>query len=246
MGESTHANSGTAGSGTRKNGENRADASAQQSSRRNGDATSGSGDLAAQGRDIAGQAQAQAENLVSTAREQATSRLTTQKTRAAEGLTAVAGALQAASREMRSQDNSVVADYIDTAAGQVDQFARALNDQDISQLIKTTEQFARRQPALFLAAAFALGFAGTRFLKSSSQAAGRMPRSDSYWQSQDRSGWQASGSSGSRSPSSWSEERYGSDLGFGDEARFSGDAGSRSTQSEWQIRTGFNSGPEGQ
>ena len=252
MSESSRSNSGSAGSGTGSQDENRS-MSGQQSSRRSDDRTSGSGDLATQSQEVIGQTQAQAQNLVNTAREQATSQLTTQKARAADSLSTIVTALQAASQEVRNQNGGPMADYIDSAAGQVDQIATALRDQDINQLLKTTEQFARRQPALFLAAAFALGFAGTRFLKSSSPSTDRMRQSDGSWQSQDRSGWQSTGSYGSSgsygagSPSSPIGERYrsASGTGSGDETRFAGSAGSKS-QSEWQTGSGFSPGPEGQ
>ena len=61
---------------------------------------------------------------------------------------------------MRNQDEGPIADYVDTAASQVEQFANMLREQDLEQLMATTAQFARRQPALFLGAA--LGFAATR------------------------------------------------------------------------------------
>jgi len=257
MSESTQSKRGTTGSGTQSKNESGSGSSGQQSSRRKGVSTSGASDLTAQSQEVIGQAQAQAQNLVNTAREQATSQITTQKDRAADSLMTISTALQAASREMRNQNGGPVADYIDTAAGQVDQIATALRDQDVYQLLKTTEQFARRQPALFLAAAFALGFAGTRFLKSSSPSTSRMSQGDGYWQSQDRSGWQSTGSYGSSAPYSSSGSygsgsssssiggRYGSASGSGDETRFSGSAGSKSSR-EWQSSTGLNSGPEGQ
>lgn len=251
MSESTRSKSGTADSGTRTKEQGNSSTSGHQSSRRDGEFTSGSGDLKAQSQDVVGQAQEQAQNLVNTAREQATSQLTTQKERAADSLTTIVTALQAASQEVRNQDGGPMADYIDTAASQVDQIATALRDQDISQLLKTTEQFARRQPALFLAAAFALGFAGTRFLKSSSGASGRMSQGNGYRQSQGRSDWQSSGSYGSggsygsRSSSSTTGGRYGSGLESGNESAFTGSVGSKSN-SEWQARSGYNAGPEGQ
>jgi len=251
MSESTQSKSGSTGSGSRTKEGNRSDTSGQQSSRRNADVRSGGGDLSAQSQEVIGQAQAQAKDLVNTAREQATTQITTQKDRAADSLTTIATALQAASREMRNQDGGPIADYIDTAAGQVDQIATALRDQDISQLLKTTEQFARRQPALFLAAAFALGFAGTRFLKSSSPSTGRMSQGDGFWQSQDHSGWQStgsygsSGSHGSGSSAASKGGGYRSSSGSSDEPRFAGSVGSKSN-SEWQASSGYNSGPEGQ
>ena len=103
--------------------------------------------------------------LVDTARQQATSQISTQQQRLAGTLSTVATALQQAGREMRNQDEGPIADYVDTAANQVEQFANMLRDQDLEQLMTTTAQFARRQPALFLGAAFALGFAATRFIK---------------------------------------------------------------------------------
>jgi hypothetical protein len=198
--------------------------------------------LKAQGQEVVGQAQEQAQNLVNTAREQATSQLTTQKERAADSLTTIVTALQAASQEVRNQNGGPIADYIDTAAGQVDQIASALRDQDVSQLLKTTEQFARRQPALFLAATFALGFAGTRFLKSSSPSAGRMPQGAGSWQSQGRADWQSSASYGSSSG-------YGSGGSYGSRGSFDssgdydarGSYGSSSISSTGGGRTGSGS-----
>jgi uncharacterized membrane protein YgcG len=105
--------------------------------------------------------------LVDTARQQATSQIGTQQQRLAGTLNTVATALHDASREMRKQDEGPIAEYVDTAANQVEHFANMLREQDLEQLMTTTAQFARRQPALFLGAAFALGFAATRFIKSS-------------------------------------------------------------------------------
>jgi len=246
MSESTQAKNRAAGTGARSKDESISGTSGQESARRQGGATGGGGDLMAQSQEIVGQAQGQAQNLVSTAREQATSQLTTQKDRAADTLTTIVTALQAASKEMRNQNGDAIADYVDTAAGQVDQIATALRDQDISQLLKTSEQFARRQPALFLAAAFALGFAGTRFLKTSSPSTVRMAQGDGYWQSsQGRSDWQSAESYGSRSSSSAIGGGYGSSAGRDDESRFTGSSSAR-TNSEWQANTSFTSGPEGQ
>src|SRR5918997_3276582 len=142
--------------------------SEQSRSGASGSSASGSsgagGGISGQGTEIIGQAQDQAMKLVDTARQQATSQIGTQQQRIAGTLTTVASALHDASREMRNQDEGPIADYVDTAATQVEQFATMLRDQDLEQLMATTAQFARRQPALFLGAAFALGFAATRFL----------------------------------------------------------------------------------
>jgi hypothetical protein len=108
--------------------------------------------------------------LIDTAREQATLPFTMQQQRLVATLNTVAAALHDASREMRNQDETTIADYVDTAANQVDHLANTLRAHDLEQLMNTTAQFVQRRPALFLGAAFALGFAATRFLKRSSQS----------------------------------------------------------------------------
>lgn len=138
----------------------------------------GPADLNDQARQGVAQAQEQVDKLVGMARGQATTQLASQKAKAADTLGSLATALHQASSQMRQQDDTVTAGYIDTAAGQIDRLAGILADQDIDELLEATGQFARRQPALFLAAAFALGFAGARFLKSSSTFGGRLRDAD--------------------------------------------------------------------
>jgi len=244
MSESTQSKSSSARSKTRSQDERPSGTSSERFSGSNGETASGGGDLTAQGQEVIGQAQAQAQNLVNTAREQATTQLTTQKARAADSLTTIATALQVAGRELREQNGGPIADYIDTAAIQVDQFANALRDQDIYELLKTTEQFARRQPALFVAATFALGFAGTRFLKSSSPSSGSMSQGNGYWQSQSRSDWQSGGSYGAGS-SYGSGSSYGTSGSYGDGGAYGssygggGSYGSSSASSTGSRRSDF-------
>ena len=138
----------------------------------------------------------QAERLVGMAREQATTQVASQKDRAAESLGVLGSALHEASRQLRDQDGGPIAGYVDTAASQVDTLASMLREQDIAQLVDTTARFARREPVLFLTAAFALGFVGTRFLRSSAPSRGSQ-------------GWQ-SGSS-EHSPASDGADGFGSE-----------------------------------
>src|SRR5215212_889964 len=179
-----------------------------------GSGMGGGAGLSGQGTEIIGQAQDQAMKLVDTARQQATSQFGSQQQRVAGTLTTVASALQDASREMRKQDETAIAEYVDTAARQVEQFATMLRDQDLEQLMTTTAQFARRQPALFLGAAFALGFAATRFIKSSTPSSrGQMSSGDSgLWYER---------------PDGYGTSSYGSGYGGGvSDLGYSGTAGS--------------------
>lgn len=59
--------------------------------------------------------------------------------------------------------------YIQQAGEQVRRAADWLEQADIDEVTQKTEEFARRQPALFIGGAFALGLVAARFLKSSSR-----------------------------------------------------------------------------
>jgi hypothetical protein len=230
--------------------------------------------MGGQGTEIIGQAQDQAMKLVDTARQQATSQIGAQQQRVAGTLNTVATALHDASREMRKQDETAIAEYVDTAASQVEHFATMLREQDLEQLMSTTAQFARRQPALFLGAAFALGFAATRFIKSSAPSgSGQMSsgnaglwyeRPDGYDTSSYSSGsgyggavsdlgygstpgstGQMGGSSSTGSGGSGGSSKSGGSTGTGSQGKSGAGSSSRSG-SEGQSRSGSSSGAGGQ
>jgi hypothetical protein len=176
-------------------------------------------DLSEQAQDAMGQAQDQAGKLVGQAQQQAKTQLASQKERAASTVGTLAGALHEASRQVREQDDARMAGYIDSAAGQLDALSDTLNQQDIGQILDSAGRYARRQPAIFFAAAVAVGFLGARFLKSSAQFSGRDGGSDGYESSRGR----FSGDGGAMGSG------YGGDLAGG-----------------WQARSTFDAGPEGQ
>jgi hypothetical protein len=60
------------------------------------------------------------------------------------------------------------AGYVDQGAELIDKAARYLQDADSDQLIGDLENYARRQPWALAGAALVLGFAASRFLKTSS------------------------------------------------------------------------------
>jgi hypothetical protein len=70
---------------------------------------------------------------------------------------------------LREKDAGVVAEYAshytETAADQVEKVSSFLRDKDMNQLMTEVEDFAHREPALFIAGAFLLGLAGARFLR---------------------------------------------------------------------------------
>lgn len=111
------------------------------------------------------------------AQHAAKSALEGQKGRAAQGLGSVASAIRQTGEQMRDQDQETAAHYLEKMAGQVERFSHDLRDQNMDQIIKNAENFARRRPELVIGGAVALGFVLARFLKSST------PSDQGYMQS---------------------------------------------------------------
>ncbi|CAO3403975.1 hypothetical protein [Azospirillum palustre] len=88
--------------------------------------------------------------------------------RAADQLGGVANALHKAAEQLNEENGGVVADYAEQAASRVERVADMLRDASVDDIVGEVEGFARRQPEVFIGAAFAVGFLAARFLKSSS------------------------------------------------------------------------------
>jgi len=102
------------------------------------------------------------------AREQVTTKAESQKERAVDSLGGVATALRQTSEQLRDQQEGPIPQYVQQAADQVERITGYLRSRSVGDLVNDVERFARREPALFLGGAFALGLLGARFLKSSS------------------------------------------------------------------------------
>jgi 2-succinyl-5-enolpyruvyl-6-hydroxy-3-cyclohexene-1-carboxylate synthase len=102
-------------------------------------------------------------------RNAATEQLTNQKQRATDGLGSVAQAVRQSTQHLREQQHETIAWYAEQAADQIDKLSQRLRDTDVAELATDLQQLARRQPALFIGGAFALGLIGARFFKSSAR-----------------------------------------------------------------------------
>ena len=110
----------------------------------------------------------QAVNIVSTRLK---SSLAQQKDHLATGITDAAQILKQNGDSFRSQGIGVFAGpYIDQAVAKLSEVGTTIQNKDIDEVIRDTENFARLQPAAFVGAAALLGFVAARFLKSSGQA----------------------------------------------------------------------------
>lgn len=149
--------------------------------------SSSTADAGASSAGVIDQAKETISNVASQAGGKVVSSLDSQKDRAAEGLGNVAQTLRQTSDQLREQNKgAAVHEYIASAADQVDRLSEFLRSTNVNQMVNQVEQFARRQPALFLGGAFVIGLIGARFLKSSGQAnsaqsgqSGSIPRSES-------------------------------------------------------------------
>ncbi len=115
-------------------------------------------------------------------KDKAGSVLDEQKTNLASGITSVADSIRQVGENLSSsQDNNQVAalagKYGETLAGQVEKFSSYLDDKEIRELMRDVEQFARRNPLVFVGGAFALGVLAARFLKSSGRTQASRKRS---------------------------------------------------------------------
>lgn len=113
------------------------------------------------------EAQKQVVDTVEETKEQAWRAAEDQKAQATGRLHGVASALRESSHQFRVQNDTALASYTDTAAEQVEQFAGYLDSRDIGEIVQGVQDFARRQPEIFVAGALTAGFFLGRFFKSS-------------------------------------------------------------------------------
>jgi ElaB/YqjD/DUF883 family membrane-anchored ribosome-binding protein len=92
------------------------------------------------------------------ARSAAESLLEEQKRQVAARVSGIAEALRSAAHSLDASQNTIIARYVDRAAGQVEGISRTVRDRRWDEIAAETEAFARRQPALFVLGAAAAGF----------------------------------------------------------------------------------------
>lgn len=101
------------------------------------------------------------------AKEMARSAILAPKNAAAEKLGDVAGMLRQTAKELHGQKQDIVAAFAESAAAQCEKFAGTLKQADLEELIEEVETYVRKSPATLFAASALLGFALTRFIRSS-------------------------------------------------------------------------------
>ena len=123
--------------------------------------------LADEASNLGSEAKGLAQDVAGRVGETAKGRISGGKDRAARSLGSVADALRHTGQHLRLQDEESLPGYIDTAAEKLESMSGYLQDKELSDVVEDIEDFARREPALFIGGAFAIGLLGGRFLKSS-------------------------------------------------------------------------------
>jgi ElaB/YqjD/DUF883 family membrane-anchored ribosome-binding protein len=112
--------------------------------------------------------------FVDAARLAAESMLEEQRQQVAQKVSGIAEALRSAANSLEQSQNRALAGYVDQAADQVASIYRTVRERHWNEIVADTEDFARRQPTLFVLGAVATGFLVGRFL----WAGGRHRRGD--------------------------------------------------------------------
>lgn len=110
-----------------------------------------------------------ARRLVDDAKDSASSHAEEGKAKGAERLAGVAETVDHVADQVAEQ-SPAMADWVRKAANELDGVSRNLKDKSVGDLLTMGKDFARREPAAFIAASAIAGFALSRLLKSSSSA----------------------------------------------------------------------------
>lgn len=116
--------------------------------------------------DIVDQAKQTASNVASQAKEGVSHKIDHQKDRAIEKIETVSHALRGASKEL--EGTGPLPQLAEKAAEGIERLASYFENRTVGDLVSGFERFARKEPALFLGGAVAVGMMAGRFLKSSS------------------------------------------------------------------------------
>ena len=145
----------------------------------------GAGAGTAVARSFYDQAKETAGQAYEAAAEKATTKLEEQKTTLSGGLSTVADSVRKVSENLRGPDvkdgiSKFTAEYSDVAAKKIENIANYFDQKNVRDMYTDVENFARRNPAVFVGGAFALGLLLSRFLKSGADSKGKSSGSTGY------------------------------------------------------------------
>jgi hypothetical protein len=138
------------------------------------------------------------------AQDAASNMLEQRKSQAAGSLGTIADALRQTGQHLQDQDQGTFGQFAQRAAEEIDNFSNDLQNKSVGEMMDGVQNFARRDPQLFLGGAVVLGLLAARFLKASGQ---RQTSSQDNWQGDRYRSYPSQGSTG------YSQGRYRTDYG---------------------------------
>ena len=122
--------------------------------------------------DLAGQARAAASEAADRTKHKVTDYAEQQKGAAADQIGKLSEAAHAAADHL-NEASPTMARYAHDLAGGIDRFAGVVRERSVADLMRQASEYARREPAVFVAGTVFAGFVMARFLKSSAERAER-------------------------------------------------------------------------
>ena len=114
-------------------------------------------------------------------KEQARTAVRQQQEMAAEKLSSVAQAVRDSAERLREDEEAPsIAGLIEQAADRIESFSTYLREQDLRDMIDNVQNWARRNPTIFLGGSFILGLVVARLLKSTREAYEREDFTEDY------------------------------------------------------------------
>jgi hypothetical protein len=142
------------------------------------DGTNTGADAIGHAQDVARDAKARATSLASEAGNQLGAAANSQKDSIADRLESVSQAVHRSGEQLEGQED-FVAKLVESGADQLGTLANSLRNNDLQGLMNDVGALARRQPALFVGASMAAGFALARVARLAANAPGSAPPSHS-------------------------------------------------------------------
>ena len=124
-----------------------------------------------------------AEQAKGQTRDQLRSQVNARSTQAGEQATSIAEAMHRTSEQLHSEGKDSAAKVIDGVADRSQRLGGYLTQADDDRILRDVEDFARRQPWVFVSASAALGFLAARFMKASSSSRYQSREGDASWSS---------------------------------------------------------------
>lgn len=125
-------------------------------------------------------AKSAASDVLETGKARAQGELEHGKSFVAQQVIDAAHAAKTAAEDLRARNQGTLAQWADMAADGMESAAGRIEGRSVGELFHQVEDFARRQPAIFLAGVALAGFAAARFAKAARDSAAPTPSAEPY------------------------------------------------------------------